>query len=65
MILYERLPVFSNDNIFFQSKYAIARILYNQNKISPMINLFEMILIIYTKINKNMLLYCKKNIKNY
>lgn len=64
MILYERLPVFSNDNIFFQSKYAIARILYNQNKISPMINLFE-ILIIYTKINKNILLYCKKNIKNY
>lgn len=64
MILYERLPVCSNDNIFFQSKYAIARILYNQNKISPMINLFE-ILIIYTKINKNILLYCKKNIKNY
>lgn len=56
MILYERLPVCSNDNIFFQNKYAIARILYNQNKISPMINLFEMILIIYTKINKNMLL---------
>lgn len=64
MILYERLPVCSNDNIFFQNKYAIARILYNQNKISPMINLFE-ILIIYTKINKNILLYCKKNIKNY
>lgn len=64
MILYERLSVCSNDNIFFQSKYAIARILYNQNKISPMINLFE-ILIIYTKINKNILLYCKKNIKNY